>query len=70
MHRTVGCDWTVVATKHTKFTQLNPPIKELIKIPVPITTYPEKKLGNFQNGGIVNVIVFSFSEIVMVMINW
>ena len=59
--RTVGCNRTPVigqiTTNHTKFTQLNPPITELITITIATTTYPEKKkkkkkkekkLGNFQ----------------------
>ena len=38
----VGC-WTVESANHTKSTQLNPPITELITIIIAATTYPEKK---------------------------
>ena len=53
-NQTVGCNWTPVirveATNHTKSTQLNPSITELITITMATTTYPET--WKFQNGGV------------------
>ena len=53
---TVGCNRTTVIGQsqmkkhHTRSTQLNPPITELITITIATTTYPEKrKLVNFKN---------------------
>ena len=89
--RTVGCNRTPVigqiTTNHTKFTQLNPPITELITITIATTTYPEKKkkkkekrkkkkTGKFPDFLLQTLSplemfvsnVFSFSEIIMVMI--
>ena len=40
---TAGCNRTVEATNHTKPTQLNLSITELITITIATTTYPEKK---------------------------
>ena len=60
---TVGCNRTPIIGQlqlkkhHTKSTQLNPPITELITITIATTTYLEKrKLVNFKNG----VIFFLF----------
>ena len=89
--RTVGCNRTPVigqiTTNHTKSTQLNPPITELITITIATTTYPEKKkkkkkkekrkkTGKFPDFLLQTLSplemfvsnVFSFSEIIMVMI--
>ena len=41
------CNWTVEAANHTKSTQLNPPITELITITIETTTYLEKKTSEF-----------------------
>ena len=38
----VICKWTVEEANHTKSTQPNPPITELIKITITTTTYPKK----------------------------
>ena len=51
-NQTVGCNRTVEATSHTKYTQLNPPITELITITTATTTYRKRnveflKLRNF-----------------------
>ena len=72
---TVGWNRTVKATNHTKSTQQNPPITELILITIAATTYPTK-LGNFQNGGFyildnvsIRDIFFNFfSEFLIVII--
>ena len=75
-NRTVGCNRTVEAANHTKSTQLNPPITELITT-IATTTYPEKKreiskffaLDIVPTGDVCPTCNF-FSEIVIVMINW
>ena len=67
---------TVEAANHTKSTQLNPPITELITT-IATTTYPEKKreiskffaLDIVPTGDVCPTCNF-FSEIVIVMINW
>ena len=74
---TVGCNWTVEAANHTKFSQLNPPMTELITITIiATTTYPKQNFKIFfaldivPTGAVCPRCTFFFSEIVMVMINW
>ena len=78
--RTVGCNRTVVAANHTRLTQLNPPIIEVITIIIATTSYPKKikaisKMEEFlsedivSTGDICSRCIF-FSKIEMVMINW
>ena len=49
------CNRTVEAANQTKYTQLNPPIIELIIMTIAVTTYPKKgeKMRNLKNGGIL-----------------
>lgn len=62
-NRKGGCNWTAIATNHTKSTQLNPPITKLTTITISATTYPKRKLGNFQNRGIFTSDALSTGDI-------
>ena len=59
--RTVGCNLTPVIG------QLKQPITDLITITIALNTYPEKKLGNFQNGGIFHFRQFLFQRCLSLM---
>lgn len=64
--------WTVKLANHTKSSQPNPQITELIIITMATTTYPTNcgisKMEDFSNYG--NNYVYGFSEIIMARINW